>query len=68
MEFRFTLPGTRFQGKKTVCGVVGSGNLEVIVEESATAETVFTIQTAIEHYKPVWRMVIDDFVNQYRPV
>ncbi|KTC80426.1 malonate decarboxylase subunit delta [Legionella cherrii] len=68
MEFRFTLSGERLQGKKTVCGVVGSGNLEVIIETNTTSETIFTIQTAIEHYKPVWKMVIGDFVNQYQPV
>lgn len=68
MEFRFTLSGERLQGKRTVCGVVGSGNLEVIIEENTTAETLFTIQTAIEHYKPVWKMVIGDFVNQHQPV
>ncbi len=68
MEFRFALSGKRLQGKKTVCGVVGSGNLEVIIDENTTSETVFTIQTAIEHYKPVWKMVIGDFVNQHQPV
>ncbi|HHF7373113.1 biotin-independent malonate decarboxylase subunit beta [Legionella bozemanae] len=68
MEFRFTLPGERLQGKKTVCGVVGSGNLEVIIEENPTSETIFTIQTAIDHYKPVWKMVVGDFVNQHQPV
>ncbi|MCW8408258.1 biotin-independent malonate decarboxylase subunit beta [Legionella sp. PATHC035] len=68
MEFRFTLSGERLQGKKTVCGVVGSGNLEVIIETNSTSETIFTVQTAIEHYKPVWKMVIGDFVNQYQPV
>ncbi|MCW8400066.1 biotin-independent malonate decarboxylase subunit beta [Legionella sp. PATHC038] len=68
MEFRFTLSGARLQGKKTVCGVVGSGNLEVIIETNTTSETIFTIHTAIEHYKPVWKMVIGDFVNQHQPV
>ncbi|KTD09021.1 malonate decarboxylase subunit delta [Legionella gratiana] len=68
MEFRFTLPGNRLRGKKTVCGVVGSGNLEVIIEENDTSETLFMIQTAVEHYKPVWKMVIGDFVNRYKPV
>lgn len=68
MEFRFTFPGNRLRGKKAVCGVVGSGNLEVIIEENGTAETLFIIQTAVDHYKPVWKMVIGDFVNQYKPV
>lgn len=68
IEFRFSLPGNRLQGKKTVCGVVGSGNLEVIIEENDTSETLFIIQTAVDHYKPVWKMVIADFVNQHKPI
>ncbi|STY30084.1 malonate decarboxylase subunit delta [Legionella wadsworthii] len=68
MEFRFKLPGKRLHGKKTVCGVVGSGNLEVIIDENITEETLFTIQTAVDHYKTVWKMVIEDFVKQYQPV
>ncbi|WP_131795097.1 biotin-independent malonate decarboxylase subunit beta [Fluoribacter gormanii] len=68
IEFRFALSGERLRGKKTVCGVVGSGNLEVIIEENTNSETIFTIQTAIEHYKPVWKMVIGDFVSQHQPI
>ncbi|MCW8452710.1 biotin-independent malonate decarboxylase subunit beta [Fluoribacter dumoffii] len=68
MEFRFSLSGKPLEGKKTVCGVVGSGNLEVIIEANASCETVFTIQTAVEHYKPVWKMVIGDFMTQNQPV
>ncbi|KTC83656.1 biotin-independent malonate decarboxylase subunit beta [Legionella cincinnatiensis] len=68
MEFRFTLSGNRLRGKRTVCGVVGSGNLEVIIEENNTAETLFMIQTAVDHYKPVWKMVIADFMRQHKPI
>lgn len=68
MEFRFTLSGNRLRGKRTVCGVVGSGNLEVIIEENHTSETLFMIQTAVDHYKPVWKMVIADFVRQHAPI
>ncbi|QEY52379.1 biotin-independent malonate decarboxylase subunit beta [Legionella longbeachae] len=68
MEFRFTLSGNRLRGKRTVCGVVGSGNLEVIIEENHTSETLFMIQTAVDHYKPVWKMVIGDFVRQHAPI
>lgn len=68
MAFRFTVAGSRWHGKKIVSGVVGSGNLEVIVEESKTAQTVFQIQTAVENYKPIWKRVICDFVKEYQPV
>lgn len=67
MEFHFTLLTKRVQGKKTVCGVVGSGNLEVIIEENTTSETVFTIDTSVEHYQSIWKLVIDDFVTEFSP-
>ena len=67
MEFQFTLSGEPVQGKKTICGVVGSGNLEVIVEENSSSETRFIIQTAIDNYQSVWKTVIDDFVHESQP-
>ena len=68
MEFQFDTTGKRSQGNRTVCGVVGSGNLEVIVEENKTLHTIFNVQTAVEHYRPIWKMVIDDFVSDHKPV
>jgi malonate decarboxylase acyl carrier protein len=68
MTFDFTLSGARSKGQRTVCGVVGSGNLEVIVEENNSLKTRFEIETAVEHYKPIWSMVVEDFVNEYQPV
>ncbi|EHL32243.1 biotin-independent malonate decarboxylase subunit beta [Legionella drancourtii] len=67
MEFHFTVTAARLEGKKVVCGVVGSGNLEVIVETNKSPETLFKIQTSVAHYKPIWNRVIEDFVNEYQP-
>lgn len=68
MTFRFDSTGERSKGKKIVCGVVGSGNLEVLVEENKTRETVFIVQTSVENYKPLWKRVINDFIKEYNPV
>lgn len=68
MVFRFTIPGERCQGKKVVCGVVGSGNLEVIAEENKTLQTVFNVETMMENYNSIWKKVIEDFVKEYHPV
>ncbi|CEG55614.1 biotin-independent malonate decarboxylase subunit beta [Legionella fallonii] len=68
MAFDFALSGNKFKGQRTVCGVVGSGNLEIIVEENDTTNTRFEIETAIEHYAPIWRIVIENFVAEYQPV
>ncbi|MCL9684501.1 biotin-independent malonate decarboxylase subunit beta [Legionella maioricensis] len=68
MVFDFVLSGTGVKGQRTVCGVVGSGNLEVIVEENDSLQSRFEIETAVDHYKPIWSMVIEDFVKEYQPV
>lgn len=68
MTFDFALSGKMFKGQRTVCGVVGSGNLEVIVEENTSTNACFEIETAIDHYAPVWRLVIENFVAEYQPV
>lgn len=68
MSFDFNLKGEPCRGKRTVCGVVGSGNLEVIIEENDQLQTQFIIQTSVENYKPIWERVIEDFVKEYQPV
>ncbi|KTD55341.1 biotin-independent malonate decarboxylase subunit beta [Legionella quateirensis] len=68
LEFNFELKGQKALGKRVVCGVVGSGNLEVIIEENDHQRTQFHIDTAVENYKQIWSMVIDDFVKEYQPV
>lgn len=58
------------QGQSVTCGVVGSGNLEVIVEknESDINKTIFDIQTSVNNYKKIWSLVIHDFVKEYQPI
>ncbi len=50
------------------CGVVGSGNLEVIIEKGNTNKTLFTVQTSVSNYQEIWTLVIQDFVKEYQPV
>ncbi|CDZ77531.1 putative propionyl-CoA carboxylase beta chain 5 [Legionella massiliensis] len=68
MTFSFNISGERHRGKRTVCGVVGSGNLEVIIEEINAEQTQFSVQTSVEHYQKIWELVINDFVKEYKPV
>jgi len=62
----YHLTGTPIKGTRVVCGVVGSGNLEVIIEEGDA--TAFNIVTSVDHYQATWQLVIDDFVNIYQPI
>jgi malonate decarboxylase beta subunit len=64
--FNYALSGKPITGKRSVCGVVGSGNLEVIIEENSLTE--FEITTSVDHYQHIWKLVIDDFISQYQPI
>lgn len=68
LKFNFELTGLKAKGKRVVCGVVGSGNLEIIIEENKTSKTQFKICTSVDNYKHIWSMVIEDFVKEYQPV
>jgi malonate decarboxylase delta subunit len=51
-----------------LAGVVGSGNLEVLVEPAGQGDRC-TIQvlTAATGFRPIWQAVMDDFVARHRP-
>lgn len=68
MRFSFDIPGDLTPGKKITCGVVASGNLEVIVEKNDTQQTQFLVQTAVENFQSLWALVIEEFVREYNPV
>jgi malonate decarboxylase delta subunit len=42
-------------------GVVGSGNLEVMLEAAATADCVVQVETSARGFGPIWQAVMDDF-------
>lgn len=68
ISFDFNRAGARTVGTRAVSGVVGSGNLEVIVEDHDTLDTHFTIQTSVASYQSLWKVVIEAFVHEYKPI
>ncbi len=42
-------------------GVVGSGNLEVLIEPAAGAACAIDVSTAAHGFASIWRAVMDDF-------
>lgn len=42
-------------------GVVGSGNLEVLLEHAATAQCQVRVETSARGFAPVWSAVLADF-------
>jgi malonate decarboxylase delta subunit len=47
-------------------GVVGSGNLEVLLEPSAEARCEFHVETSARGFGDVWEAVLRDFHERHR--
>ncbi|WP_029013489.1 malonate decarboxylase acyl carrier protein [Niveispirillum irakense] len=49
-------------------GVVGSGNLEVLVEaHDLSGAARVEVVTAATGFRPIWQAVLDDFFNRHAP-
>lgn len=63
---RFSFTGTRPAGRfaPVLVGVVGSGNLEVLIEPLADltdSECRIDVSTSARGFDPIWRAVAEDF-------
>lgn len=61
LDYRFT--GTRAAGAfaPVLVGVVGSGNLEVLLEPAPGSDCTVHIETSARGFGPVWEAVVRDF-------
>lgn len=46
-------------------GVVGSGNLEVLLEPATGPVFNVRVQTSARGFEPIWRAVLDDFHSRH---
>ena len=65
-------PDFRFAGTRAVpafapvlVGVVGSGNLEVMLEPGDGGDCAVHVQTSARGFAPVWQAVLDDFHHRH---
>lgn len=51
----------------SLAGVVGSGNLEVLIEPNPTSpqEVTYAVQTSIPGFKDSWQAALRDFASHY---
>ena len=63
-ELTYTLPATKQIKQAAHVGVVGSGDLEVMIEPSDHAESKVTIRTGINGFKKTWDAVIHRFFEE----
>lgn len=62
----FTYPGDARITRRAHVGVVGSGDLEILLEPSPDAEAHVRIRTSVDGYAPIWQKVLDRFFSRYR--
>lgn len=50
-----------------LAGVVGSGNLEVLIEPGAATDSVaeFAVETSFPGYRDAWLAALEDFASHY---
>jgi malonate decarboxylase delta subunit len=46
-------------------GVVGSGDLEVLIEPSNQPTAQVRVRTSVDGYAPVWKAVLDRFFSRF---
>jgi malonate decarboxylase delta subunit len=64
-QFEFTYPAKRKILKKSHVGVVGSGDLEVLLEPANAAVASVQVRTSAEGFKNSWKAVLDRFFTGY---
>lgn len=65
LSYRFT--GERPAGKfaPVLVGVVGSGNLEVLLEPAAGNDCTVHVETSARGFGPIWEAVVNDFHHRH---
>ena len=61
----FDYPATAPVPKRAHVGVVGSGNLEVLIEPSPDGRAHVLVSTSVDGYGAVWKAVLDRFFERH---
>jgi malonate decarboxylase delta subunit len=64
-QFEFNYPAKRKIPKQAHVGVVGSGDLEVLLQPNDTETASVRIRTSVDGFKNTWKTVLDRFFSQY---
>lgn len=66
LEFHFSAQPCEPTQKATLCGVVGSGNLEVLLTRGTRADGCeVRINTSARGFGPIWQAVLADFAAHH---
>jgi malonate decarboxylase delta subunit len=61
----FTYPARETVARRVHVGVVGSGDLEVLLEPSADRDAHVDVTTSVDGFGTVWKHVLDRFFTRF---
>lgn len=64
-QLEFAYPAKQQLAKRAHVGVVGSGDLEVLMEPLNGDRAYVSVQTSVEGYRDTWQAVLDRFFSKY---
>jgi malonate decarboxylase delta subunit len=64
-KLTFEYPATQPVPRRAHVGVVGSGDLEILLEQSPDQRAHVVIRTSVDGYGHVWKAVLDRFFGHY---
>jgi malonate decarboxylase delta subunit len=64
-ELTFHYPATRAIGRRAHVGVVGSGDLEILLAPNDTLAAQVVVRTSVDGYEQLWKRVLDRFFSRY---
>jgi malonate decarboxylase delta subunit len=64
-KFSLEYPASQPVRQRAHIGVVGSGDLEVLIEPSLDHKAHVTVMTSVDGFGKTWRLVLDRFFSRY---
>lgn len=61
----FDYPARRAVTTRAHVGVVGSGDLEVLLSPAATMSAQVVVRTSVDGYSHIWKSVLDRFFTRF---
>lgn len=66
LEYLFSTPAIEPADGAVLCGVVGSGNLEILMRPAATrASCTVHVTTSARGFGTIWQAVLETFISQH---
>jgi malonate decarboxylase acyl carrier protein len=64
-QLNFAYPATRAARQRAHVGVVGSGDLEILLSPLPGQQAEVVIRTSVDGYGQIWKSVLDRFFTRY---